>query len=288
MSKLTIIIPSYNEEQNLRDFLPKIYEFCNKHSFKLILVDDGSTDNSYKVYESFLGNNFFKVIKHSINKGYGAALKTGFENSNSAYSITIDADGQHNLSDILRLLEEIEKNNCDLVIGSRVIVKPSFRNIGKFLIRTFAKMLMNVNIKDLNSGMKIYKTELVKRYLNFCPNNMAFSDIITLIFIYKNHKISEVEIEVKERKKGKSTIKLKTAFETIIEILNIITFFSPLKIFLPISFLLIIISIIWALPFLFWGKGLSTGALLGLLVGILIFTIGLLSEQISQIRKKDL
>ncbi len=59
MSKLTIIIPSYNEEQNLRDFLPKIYEFCNKHSFKLILVDDGSTDNSYKVYESFLGNNFF-------------------------------------------------------------------------------------------------------------------------------------------------------------------------------------------------------------------------------------
>ncbi len=215
-------------------------------------------------------------------------MKTGFENSNSAYSITIDADGQHNLSDILRLLEEIEKNNCDLVIGSRVILKPSFRNIGKFLIRTFAKMLMNVNIKDLNSGMKIYKTELVKKYLNFCPNNMAFSDIITLIFIYKNHKISEVEIEVKERKKGKSTIKLKTAFETIIEILNIITFFSPLKIFLPISFLLIIISIIWALPFLFWGKGLSTGALLGLLVGILIFTIGLLSEQISQIRKKDL
>lgn len=288
MSKLTLIIPSYNEKENLKSFLPTVIEFCNQNRYNLVLVDDGSDDNSNEIYEKFYDNNFFKIVRHSINMGYGAALKSGFENSNTQYSITIDADGQHNLNDINKLLNEIENQNADLVIGCRIGDNPFFRSFGKSIIRTFAKLLMDFNIRDLNSGMKIYKTQLVKKYITFCPNNMAFSDIITLIFIYKNHKICEIDVEVKRRIKGKSTINFKTAFDTMIEILNIITFFSPLKIFLPVSFILIIISIIWAIPFLILGKGLSTGALLGILVGVLLFFMGLLSEQISQIRKKDL
>jgi len=288
MDRLSVVVPLYNEEMNLKLFIPELIDLCKKNNFNVIFVNDGSIDNTGIILEEYNKYSFVEIITHKINKGYGAALKSGISKSDSKYTITIDGDGQHYTEDILKLLEIISLNDNDIVIGCRLNEKLSIKKIGKKIIKLFTKLIFKHSIYDLNSGMKIYKTELVKNYLKYCPDNMPFSDIITLIFLYKKHSISEAKIEIKKRKSGKSKISVNTAFETIFEIINIATFFYPLRIFIPLSFKILFLSLIWSSQFIIKGEGLSTGSLLGILVALLIFLLGLISEQISQIRKKDL
>ena len=179
------------------------------------------------------------------------------------------------------------RNDADMVVGSRKgsSSRSSYRGMGKSIIRFLEKMLMTVPIHDLNSGMKIYDTNLAKKYLHLAPDTMAFSDIITLVFINNRHLVLEEPIRIRKRKFGNSTIGLQTAFQTIMEILNIVILFNPMKIFLPLSILCFIITGLWALPLLFRGLGLSIGSLLGIISGALFFVLGLIAEQLSQIRK---
>ena len=158
---------------------------------------------------------------------------------------------------------------------------------GKSIIRTLAKVLMTVPIHDLNSGMKVYNTVLVKKYLHLAPDTMAFSDIITLVFINNRHLVLEESIRIRARKFGNSTISLQTAFQTIMEIVNIVILFNPMKIFLPLSLICFIITGLWGTPLLIAGRGLSIGSLLGVIMGILLFLLGLIAEQLSQIRRNQ-
>jgi hypothetical protein len=116
---------------------------------------------------------------------------------------------------------------------------------------------------------------------------MPYSDIITLIFIGNRHLVLEEPIMVNERLKGESTIGIQTAFETIMEILNMIFLFNPMKIFLPVSFLTFLISCAWGIPIILLGKGVSTGALLGFISAIIFFLLGLIAEQLTLIRKNQ-
>ncbi len=114
---------------------------------------------------------------------------------------------------------------------------------------------------------------------------MAFSDIIALVFINNRHLVLETPIEVRERKHGKSKIGIESAFHTIMEIINIVVLFSPMKIFLPLSLVSFLISAVWGIPLLLAGRGLSTGSLLGIFTGLIFFLLGLITEQLSQIRR---
>ena len=149
--------------------------------------------------------------------------------------MTMDADGQHDLGDIDSLFRFALEKDADLVVGKRSkgIHSGLYRNIGKWLIRRFATLLMPIHISDLNSGFKLYRTGLVQRYLSICPDSMAFSDVITLIFIKKRHLVLECPISINQRATGKSTITTFTAIQTIMEIINIAMLFNPLRIFLP-------------------------------------------------------
>jgi hypothetical protein len=153
------------------------------------------------------------------------------------------------------------------------------------LIRFFAKILMPIPIEDLNSGMKVYRTELVKQYMHFCPDNMAFSDIITLVFINQRHLVCEHPISVIPREAGISTITTKTAVDTVMEILNIVILFNPMRVFLPPAIFFFLFSAIWGTPFLLRGEGVSVGTLFLFLTGLILFFLGLLAEQLTIIRK---
>jgi hypothetical protein len=144
---------------------------------------------------------------------------------------------------------------------------------------------MPMHIWDINSGMKIYRTDLAKRYLRLCPNSMSYSDAIALVFIHQGHLVLETPITILERKYGTSKINIKTAFNTLIEIMNILMLFNPLRLFLPISLFLFILGIAWGLPIVLMNKGISIGASLSIIVSAQTFFIGLIAEQISQIRK---
>lgn len=288
---LSIIIPIYNEEVVLPLVLPEVIAFSKANNYHLILVNDGSKDGSLSILQSFLDKyEQIKIVNHKLNKGYGGALKSGILAAETDYVITIDADGQHYLEDVNRLFEHLIKTDADMVIGSRKGQKEAsmFRGIGKKIIRWVAKQMMPINIYDINSGMKLYNTSLAKTYIKLCPNSMAFSDIIGLVFISQRHLVMEQSINIKPRAGGTSTIGVRTAFDTLLEILNVVILFSPMRIFLPLAILFVVSGLAWAIKFLVSGHGLSIAASMLISVGVIFFTIGLISEQLSQIRKSSI
>lgn len=291
MPNLSIVIPAYNEEESLRFFFPSVIAHCRNKNYGLIIVNDGSSDGTLNVLEELKKQESFDftIISHKLNKGYGGALKSGIASCTTQYVITLDADGQHYLEDVDKLLEKMKETNADLIIGSRKGQSSAsvFRGVGKRIIRLVAKMLMKLSIYDINSGMKLYDTGLVKRYLKLTPNTMSFSDVITLTFVHNRHLVLEEPIKIKDRLKGQSTIGVRTAFETVLEIVNIIILFNPARIFLPVSFFLLGFGLIWGAVFFFQGKGISIGGSTLILGGLIIFFLGLMAEQLSAVRKNQ-
>jgi glycosyltransferase involved in cell wall biosynthesis len=288
-SALTIVIPAFNEAESLVVILPSLVESCRQQHWKLIIVNDGSRDTTKDILKPFQDSGLLKVVHHKLNKGYGAAIKSGILAANTEYVITLDADGQHRVEDVSKLLACLQKHNADMVVGSRQGTKSATvtRGVAKSIIRLLAKILMTVPIYDINSGMKIYNTALARKYLHLTPDTMAYSDIITLVFINNRHLVLEEPITIANRMKGKSTIGVQTLFQTVMEIINILVLFNPMKIFLPISILTFIITLFWGVPLILAGRGVSTGTLLGIVSTLIFFFLGLITEQLSQIRRNQ-
>jgi len=286
MNDLTIVIPAYNEEQALASFLPELMDYCRKNGCRLIIVNDGSKDGTKALLNQYADPTFFTPIHHKVNRGYGGAIKSGIEATTTLLVITIDADGQHRLEDVSALYTALKENDADMVIGRRKKHKESlYRKTGKALIRFIAGLLMPIPIHDLNSGMKIYVTDLARGYMQLCPDNMALSDIITLIFLNQRHLVLEQAITVVPRTTGTSTINIKTAFDTVLEIVHVATMFDPMRLFFPPAVFFLLFSAVWGIPILLRGEGVSVGTLFLFVTGLIFFFLGLLAEQLALIRK---
>lgn len=269
--------------------LPGLLEFVEQRGWKLVVTNDGSKDDTRDVLHGFGGSDRLNVVHHKLNKGYGAAIKSAIRTCDTDYVITIDADGQHRIEDVDKLYAQVVATDADMIVGSRKGTKAAtmMRGIGKSIIRFTAKLMLTVPVHDINSGMKICRTDLAKRYLHLTPDNMPYSDIITLIFISNRHLVLEEPIMVRDRMKGESTIGIQTAFETIMEIVNMIFLFNPMRIFLPISIGAFLISLGWGIPIILKGHGVSVGALLGFIASLLFFFLGLIAQQLTLIRKNQ-
>ena len=288
---LTVIVPVYNEAQILPEIIPTMLGFCEQNNWEVIFVNDGSQDGSREILSRYSGKPNVQVINHKINQGYGGAIKSGIQNVQTPYLVTIDADGQHGLEDITVLLRYALDQDADMVVGNRGKsgnIDP-YRTIGKRLIRLFTRILMPLPIQDLNSGFKLYRTDLAQKYIAVCPNSMSFSDVITLIFINQRNLVLEHPITIIPRKVGKSTINTYTAFETILEILNLALMFDPLRIFMPFAIFCILIGLVWGtIILLVVGRGVSVGAMLAIVTGLIFFVLGLLANQIAAMRMENL
>ena len=285
--ELTIVIPAYNESGCISDVLKEIKQFALAYDFKIIVVNDGSKDNTKELIDQFVENGILEVIHHKTNKGYGSAIKTGIQKADSTFVITIDADGQHRTIDILNLYNEMKASDADLIVGGRHKQKSSTisRGMGKSVIRFFVRILIKVPIYDINSGMKIYRTELAKKYIRVAPDTMAFSDVMTIAFIYFGGFVKEVPITINERLAGKSTINYKTGLVTLKEILFIATTFAPYRFFTLLATIILVITLSWGIPFIVQGKGVTAGTASGILVSVLLWCLGVISQLISAIRK---
>ena len=289
INHLTVVVPVYNEGENLPVFAPALVDFCLARDWKLIFVNDGSSDNTRTLLDTLHSPNV-QVIHHKVNRGYGGALKTGIGQTTTPYLITMDGDGQHDPKDAERLLDFAMATDADMVVGRRDGAGHSgmYRSLGKFLIRHFTKILMPLPVSDLNSGFKLYRTEPAKRYSTVCPDSMAFSDVITLVFLSERNLVLEHPIHISARTVGRSTINTFTAFETVIQVLNIALMFNPLRVFLPISAVCILAGLGWGIPIILLGRGVSVGAMLAIVTGLLFFVLGLLASQLSAIRMERL
>jgi len=286
LALLSVVVPIYNEAFSLSNLLAELIPYCRARNWELILVNDGSSDDTSAILKKYEESPGINILRHKLNRGYGGALKTGLLEAHTPYTLTIDADGQHDLNDIDSLLKFALEKDADMVVGKRGKSARSglYRNIGKWFIRRFAALLMPIHISDLNSGFKLYNTSLVQRYLSICPDSMAFSDVITLIFIKKRHLVLEHSITIKQRVAGKSKINTFTAIQTVMEIINIAMLFNPLRIFLPLSIFCIGFGLAWGIPIMLRARGVSVGAMLAIVTGLLCFFFGLIAEQLSAMR----
>jgi glycosyltransferase involved in cell wall biosynthesis len=284
------VVPAYNEEQALTSFAPCLIDLCRAKGWAIIFVNDGSCDHTRQILDNLAASQDVLVVHHKVNRGYGGALKTGITHVTTPFLVTMDGDGQHSPDDLEGILQFAIESDADMVVGKRNERNGSsaYRTLGKFLIRTFTKIIMPLPITDPNSGFKLYRTELAKRYMTVCPDSMAFSDVITLVFLSEHNLVSEYPIQVSPRKAGQSMINTFTAFETVIQVLNIALMFNPLKIFLPITVLCILAGLAWGIPIVLLGRGVSVGAMLAIVTGLLFFVLGLIASQLSAIRMERL
>ena len=276
-SSVTVLIPAFNEEKTIEKVVNSIHS--NFPEGEIVVIDDGSHDNT----AAFAERAGARVIRKSKNQGYGAAIKTGIMSSKSDYIVTFDADGQHKAEDIIRLMKLAENNDMVIGVREKIIHSNIWRMPGKWFLRIFASYLVGKRIPDLNSGLRVMHREKVLKYLHLCPPGFSFSTTITIAMIIREYSVEFVPISV-ERRKGKSKVTVKTGLESLLLILRLATLFNPLKVFLPLSVLMWIAGIAWGMPIVLARHGVTVGFMLFIVTGILLFGIGLLSDQVSQIR----
>jgi len=276
---VSIIIPAYNEQESIGEIIRDIKKKIYSVQYEILVVNDGSSDATAKLALKAGG----KVISHNRNKGYGASLKSGIKQAKGDWLLFMDGDGQHSVEDALELLAASE--GVDMVVGQRVqlIHSPFWRMPGKWVLHWRADYLTRQHIPDLNSGLRLIRKDLVDRYLPLCPNGFSFSTTMTMIMYNRGYEIIYVPFEIKKRK-GKSTVSLATGFETLLLILRIATLIDPLRIFIPLSIIIGSIGLLWGIPYALLGNGVSVGSMLAIVTAVLLFAIGLISDQISQLR----
>jgi glycosyltransferase involved in cell wall biosynthesis len=279
---ITVVIPAYNEELGIGSTLEAVKSLVPDTVAEVIVVDDGSTDRTAEIAAAA----GVRVIRHASNRGYGAALKTAIHGATGAYVLTMDADGQHRIEDVARLCKEVAGSDApECVIGQRVkkLHSPLWRMPGKWLLTRMAQFLIRRKIPDLNSGLRIVRRDVALRYMRICPQGFSFSTTITMALMSRGYDVRFVPIEV-EKRVGKSTVTASTGFQTILLVLRLATLFNPLRIFLPISALSVMIGIAWSIPYVMDRQGVTVGSMLAILTGVLLFALGLICDQVAQMR----
>ena len=252
-------------------------------NYEIVVVNDGSTDKSRAILEKIPE---IKLINHPYNKGNGAALKTGANNSSYDLMLFFDADGQHKPEYIKELLKY--SDDYDMINGARIkgYKGPIIRQPGKKFLHFLANYLSEQKIPDFNCGMRIIKKRVFFRFLHLLPNSFSLYTTITLALIKEGLNVKFVPIEINKRITGKSTVKSRDAFKSFLLILRTIVLFSPLKVFLPISLILFLGSVITGIYDIFYIANITDITILLFISSILIFFFGLLADQLSAIRRE--
>jgi glycosyltransferase involved in cell wall biosynthesis len=278
----SVVIPAFNEEDTLNNFLKDLEQALSgiDESYEILLVDDGSSDNTFVIAKNTPG---IKALKHPYNKGNGAAVKTGIMNAMGEKLVIIDSDGQHNpkhIPEMLRLLDEY-----DLVVGARDSFGIGRRGIGNFVVSKLASYLSSINIPDLTCGYRAFKREKMLEFIDLLPNGFSLPSTSTLAFATSGYNVKFIPISSKVRQGGKSSIRVtKDGIKFIVLIVRMVSLFKPLKIFAPISIFLFIIGCLWSLKTITYSGGLSPTVVLLFLGGIFTFLFGLLADHIAETR----
>ena len=279
---VSVIIPAYNEENTIGKVVKGIISI--HPDFEIIVINDGSSDGTAEAAETAGAT----VFSHPYNMGNGAAVKNGIRLAKGETLVFMDGDGQHDPEDIARLLEYIPE--YDMVVGVRNVSGQAsiLRAVGNKLYNWFASYVAKFKIKDLTSGFRVVKAEIARQLLYLLPNTYSYPTTMTLSILRNGRSLKYVPISVKNRKSGKSDIgMLKDGTRFFIIIVKICTLYSPFRVFLPVSFFLFSMGAIYYLyTFLLWQRFTNMSALL-LTTSIIVFMMGLVSEQICQMHNKD-
>ena len=277
--EVSILIPAYNEAQIIGDVVTKIK--TPYPDFEIIVINDGSTDNTAAVAKAAGA----LVYSHPHNIGNGAAVKSGIRFASGKILVFMDGDGQHDPEDIEKMLHYFP--DYEMVVGARAKGNQASwgRALANKIYNWLASYVAKFPIQDLTSGFRAVRSEIAHHFLYLLPNTYSYPTTITLGVLRSGRSVKYVPINTRSREKGKSKIKLfRDGIRFFLIIAKICTLYSPFRIFLPISVLMFLLGLSYYLyTFIVWGRFTNMSALL-FTTSILIFMMGLISEQICQMR----
>ncbi len=278
METISIVLPCLNEASNLAKLLPKLN--AAYPDAEVIVVNDGSDDDSAKV-ASELGAT---VITHAYRMGNGAAIKTGARNATGSITVFMDSDGQHDPIDIARLIAKLDEG-YEMAVGARRVGTHAslLRRIANALYNRLATYMVGHQIDDLTSGFRAVRTRHFCKFLNLLPNGFSYPTTSTMAFFRSGFPVAYVPINAGIRG-GMSKIKLlRDGTRFFIIILKIGALFSPMKLFLPLSFVQFALGGWLYLYTYITTSHFSNASIVLFLASITTFLIGILSEQISSL-----
>jgi glycosyltransferase involved in cell wall biosynthesis len=280
-STVSVIIPALDEASAIGPVVQGLRSVALWR--EVIVVDDGSSDETALV----AANAGALVIKHPYNKGNGAAVKTGIRQALGEYVLIFDADGQHSASDAVALVRFL--GEYDLVVGARTGSSQqasTARHAGNSILNWLATYLTRRPISDLTSGMRAARTSGLREFLHLLPNGFSTPTTTTLAFVKAGYSVRFEPITVGARL-GQSKIKLMSdGAKFFLILLKVITVFSPLRVFLPIAGAAFMLGAGYALWTSITRQDVTDSAVLLIVLAVVIFLVGLVSEQISTMRSE--
>ena len=283
---VTIVVPAYNEEHGIRPVVEKLRDAMTDfpYEFEILVVDDGSRDRTAERARE----TGVRVVQHRQNRGYGEALKTGIRHARFERIAIIDADGSYPPQEIPRLAMLLD--DAEMVVGARTgpnAAIPLIRRPAKKALTLLASYLTGVKIPDLNSGLRLFRRSLAIEFFDLLPSKFSFTTTITLAALNSGYLVEYVEVDYYART-GKSKIRpIQDTFNFTMLILRMTLIFRPLKVFLPLTAILLALGVgIFAVGWFVFGKIFDNTALLFLFAAFQCFTIGMLADVVNVRRSR--
>lgn len=279
LKRVSIVIPAYNEEEDIGRVLDEIVAL--NIAYEIIVVDDGSKDGTANVAGSREG---VRVVQHPYNIGNGAAIKSGVRASHGEIVLMMDGDGQHPPAEIPNLLAHIDR--YDMVVGARTAASEAqvHRTIANGLFNRYASYVVGYPVDDLTSGFRAIRAPLIRNFLYLLPNTFSYPTTITIALFRAGFAV-KYQPFVSPARVGKSKIRpVRDGLRFLLTITRLGVLFVPLKIFLPVSLTALFLGITYTAFILLTQQRFSGAGGLTITVGVLTFLLGLIAEQIALLR----
>jgi glycosyltransferase involved in cell wall biosynthesis len=277
-SSTSVVIPAFNEEQAIGPLVAALRAGAEWH--EVLVIDDGSGDATATRARAAGA----LVVRHPYNKGNGAAVKTGIRHATGEFVLIIDGDGQHRAADATRLVSFL--GEYDLVIGARAsnTQATQARLLGNRALNWLASYLTGRHVPDLTSGFRAARRQCLREFLHLLPNGFSTPTTTTLAFIKAGYNVHFEPVEA-EARVGTSKIKfIRDGVKFLLIVLKIVTLFSPLRVFMPIS----LASFAAGAGYAAWTIGtqshVTNSSVLLIMLAVIVFLVGLVSEQIAALR----
>jgi glycosyltransferase involved in cell wall biosynthesis len=277
-SATSVVVPAFGEGGAIAEVVSALTAAAVWR--EILVVDDGSTDDtSARAREAGA-----RVIRHPYNKGNGASIKTGIRQAGGEWVLVIDGDGQHQPADAVRLVALL--GEYDLVVGARSpeTQATATRRWGNALLNRLAGYLASRTIPDLTSGFRAARRDCLLEFLHLLPNGFSSPTTTTLAFLRAGYNVHFEPIDARPRS-GQSKIRMaRDGAKFFLILLKVVTIFSPLRIFAPISAASFGLGVAYGVWTVVHQSRIPNGAVLLLMFAVIVFLVGLVSEQISALR----
>ena len=284
MAKVSIIMPVFNEVGSVESTAAAIRRKVDGvlEDWELIIVDDGSSDGTDQVVGRISDENV-RVLRHSVNRGYGAALKTGILSARHELALIIDGDGSYPVEPVPDMVAAMRDK--DMVVAARNRASASqdlLRRLAKAPIHWLANYLVSQRIPDLNSGLRIFSVDLAKKFLHILPNGFSFTSNITLALLSEGYRVEYLPIAYHKRV-GRSKVRpFHDGLNYFILVVRMILLYNPLKVLAPVAALFFTGSIVTLVYDIAVLENLTDKSVIFFTASVQVALLGLLADLINR------